>query len=75
MTMGQLANVNVLCRLMDVCRDIDRCLDMRDLGGFTRASREFRDIMTGLRALIDTISVADITSHAPPSTAGAAPLG
>lgn len=69
MTMGQLADLNVLCRLIDVYRDIDRCLDLRDLTGFARASHELREIMSGLRDLIDTISVADITSHARPNAA------
>jgi hypothetical protein len=61
-----LADMNVLCRLRDIYRDIDRCLDIRDPRGFSRASHELRDVLSRLRDLIDHTSVADITSIGPP---------
>jgi hypothetical protein len=67
-------DVNVLGRLRDVYRNIDRCLDIGDPRGFSRASLELRDILARLRDLIDDITVADITSHGPPQAADAAPL-
>ncbi|MBB4906212.1 hypothetical protein [Actinophytocola algeriensis] len=64
--MNPVADLNVLCRLRGIYRDIDRCLDTRDPRGFSRASLELRDVLSRLRDLIDNTSVADITSVSPP---------
>lgn len=66
-----LADVNVLRWLRDIYRNIDRCLDMRDPGGFSRASHELRNLLSRLRDLIDNTSVADIASIGRPRAAGA----
>ena len=66
-----MADMNLLSRLRDLYRDIDRCLDTGDSSGFGQASLELRDILSRLRDLIDTTSVADITSNGPPHVAGA----
>ena len=64
-----MVEVNVLYRLRDLYRDIDRCLDMGDATGFSRASHELLDVLRRLRDLIDSTSVADIVSFAPPPQA------
>lgn len=70
--MGYLTDeVNVLGRLRDIYRNIDRCLDIGDARGFSRASHELRDVLSRLRDLIDNSTVADITSHGPPAPAAA----
>lgn len=56
-----MADLNALVRLRDIYRNIDRCLDVRDRRGFSRASLELRDVLTHLRELIDHTSVADIS--------------
>ena len=69
-----MAERNALSRLRDIYRDIDRCLDIGDARGFSRASHELREALCRLRDLIDNTSVADIISFGPPPprTAGAA---
>ena len=68
-----MAERNVLSRLRDIYRDIDRCLDTGDSRGFNRASHELRDALRRLRDLIDNTSVADIIAFTPqPRAAGAA---
>lgn len=74
--MGYLTDdVNVLGRLRDIYRNIDRCLDIGDTRGFSHASRELRDLLSRLRDLIDNTTVADITSHGPPPSQAATPRG
>lgn len=68
--MGHLSNdMNVLGKLRDIYRNIDRCLDIDDPRGFSRASHELRDVLSRLRDHIDNATVADITSHGPPQKA------
>lgn len=72
--MHPVVELNVLCRLRDIYRDIDRCLDLRDSTGFRRASHELRDVLCRLRDLIDHTSVADIVSTGPPRTGAGHPF-
>lgn len=57
---------NVLQKLRDIYLNIDRCLDIGDLRGFSRASQELREVVARLRDHIDNASVADITSRGTP---------
>jgi hypothetical protein len=61
-----MVELNVLHRLRDLYRDIDRCLDVGDAKGFSLASHELLDVLHRLRDLIDSTSVADIVSFVPP---------
>ena len=62
----RVADVNVLNQLRTIYRDIDRCLDIRDPRGFSRASHELRDVLGRLRKHIDAVSITDIVSNARP---------
>jgi hypothetical protein len=56
----------MLQKLQDIYLNIDRCLDIGDLRGFSRASHELREFLSRLRDHIDNTSVADITSRETP---------
>jgi hypothetical protein len=56
----------MLLKLQDIYLNIDRCLDIDDRRGFSRASHELRNVLSRLRDHIDNTSVADITSHGTP---------
>jgi len=57
-----LGRVDVLQKLRDIYLNIDRCLDIDDLRGFSRASHELWEVVSRLREHIDNTSVADIIS-------------
>jgi hypothetical protein len=61
-----LGEIDVLQKLRDIYLNIDRCLDIGDLRGFSRASHELWEVVSRLRHHIDTTSVADITADGPP---------
>lgn len=63
--MEQAADMNFLYRLRDIYGNIDRCLDIGDLRGFSRASHELREVLRRLRKVIDDASVAGITAIGP----------
>jgi hypothetical protein len=65
--------MNVLQKLRDIYLNIDRCLDIGDLRGFSRASHELRDVVSRLYDHIDNTSVADLTSRAAPMTSEPTP--
>lgn len=64
--MRGIGEMNVLQKLRDIYLNIDRCLDIGDLRGFSRASHELREVVSRLRDHIDNTSVADITSRGTP---------
>lgn len=64
--MRGLGEIDVLQKLRDIYLNIDRCLDIGDLRGFSRASHELWEIVARLRDHIDNTSVADITSGGTP---------
>lgn len=57
---------NVLQKLRDIYLNIDRCLEIGDLRGFSRASHELREVVSRLHEHIDNTSVADLTSRGTP---------
>jgi hypothetical protein len=61
-----LGETNVFQKLRDIYLNIDRCLDIGDLRGFSRASHELREVLSRLRDHIDNTSVADITLRGTP---------
>ena len=58
--------MNVLQKLRDIYLNIDRCLDIGDLRGFSRASHELREVVSRLHDHIDNASVTDIASRGAP---------
>src|SRR5262245_10717380 len=48
-----LGETHVLQQLRDIYLNIDRCLDIDDLRGFSRASHQLRELLSRLRDHID----------------------
>jgi len=61
-----IGETNVFQKLQDIYLNIDRCLDIGDLRGFSRASHELREVVSRLHEHIDNTSVADLTSRVTP---------
>lgn len=64
--MRGIGEMNVLQKLQDIYLNIDRCLDIGDLRGFSRASHELREVVSRLHEHIDNTSVADLISRGTP---------
>lgn len=60
------SGMNVFQKLRDIYLNIDRCLDIGDLRGFSRASHQLREVLSRLRDHIGNTSLDDIAAREAP---------